>query len=341
MLPASALRPFLFSKIHGIFSGFRSEEELISLFQSGSLEKALQELPIPMPAAGDTAQLSREYRLHTAFFMGMERLVPQRGAAGRFFAALMREYEARNVATWLKKQGLAEGDYFPLPERTWPLTGMLARTAPELGKKILQSSLYAKPALQYFEDNDPVALDRTLEQNWFQEIHTKALDISPRDRRAILPLLKCFLDIQSVLHAARLNRLYKLDPVRSTEDLFFPDKSRQQALRKTLTDANDDLTLLFPHSCRTGIRDILAGRPPSDEEQQDHLSLFELEQAAAQYLHRLFHKNFYQQHMTLGPLFCFYFLLKREILNTALLCNSIRFATDMETFRKELIHYAG
>jgi hypothetical protein len=107
------------------------------------------------------------------------------------------------------------------------------------------------------------------------------------------------------------------------------------ALARGLALPRDPL-LSFPPPYRRGIRELLDTLHIPGEEQEQH-SLHSLEKAAALYLHRTFVKGFYRAQQSLAPLFCFYFLLKREILNTALLTNCIRFEVSPDIFRQELI----
>lgn len=332
MLPASALRPFLFAKIHGMYSGFRTPEELLSILQSGSLERALQGLPLDAPVAA--TQLLQEFQLHRAFLELVDTLLPVRGPAGRFFQALLGEYEARNVSIYLKTGNLPPDDHFALPYRRYPLTRLLLHAPPAVGRKLLEMTPWAAAVRDHADD--PPALDLALEETHYRTLHALALRLPAKDRIPLLPLLRLHLDLRTTVKALRLHKSYARTPAAAVAGLFFHDPVEEPRLAAALPAA--DPLQAFPPACRKGVRGILAAQHFSgDDEPQEQHSLHCLERAAALYLHRTFVKGFYRAHRSLAPLFCFYFLLKREILNTALLTNCIRFEVPPDTFRQELI----
>jgi len=336
MLPSSALRPFIFAKIHGIFSRFRTPETLLNLLQGGSTEHALSGLALDVPVS--SSQIPLEFKLHQALFTAMVSLIPVKGGTGRFFLSLISEYEARNVAVYLKKSTLDEQDLLPLPPRHFPLTSLLHNAQPATAEKILSHTQYATATAIFRAEPDTALLDKQLEQEYFQRLYHSTCQLRGRDRSHILPLLERYLDTQTTIRALRLQHYYQRSPEQAVNGLFFYTRAEQRRLQSMLETEVNDPTLFFPRSCRNGISEAFQNLKQTTDDNLEQFQLPLLEHAAALYLQKLFHKHFYLAHMSLAPLFCFYFLLKREILNTALLCNSIRFEVSPETFRQELVY---
>ena len=340
MLPKSALRPFIFAKIHGIFSGFRNPEEWFSMLQSGSIDRALDNLPVPEKyRKHGSDQSAQEFHLHNALLGSFSDLAPAKGAAGLFFLTLFSEYEIKNISLFLKKKDAGTEDFYPLPRKTAPLSALLAGAEQGTGRKLLEATPYAAIAESWYADRDSTALDTALEKLYYKRLFLSALKLPGRDKKAILPILKTYIDLRSVLTVLRFHFLYNSNPETACRAAFFTDEKLKKQLLRTLRsgDIRDPLKL-FPENCRERMRSRLREMPPDEENGGSAPDTASLENAGALSMQELFRRHFYKAHKSLGPLFCFYFLLKREILNTALLCNSIRLEIPAEEFRRELIY---
>jgi len=341
MLPSTALRPFIFAKIHGIFSGFRKPEEWLGLLQSGSVNRALNQLPVPEKYRQHGAdQRTQEFYLHNALLGAFSDLAPEKGPAGNFFSALFSEYEIKNISLFLKENQAGEEEFYPLPRKTAPLSSLLAGASREIGLQLLSHTEYAPIIEKISQNSETAVLDAALEQHYYSTLHRRALKLPGRDRRAILPILTGYIDIRSVLTVLRNRFGYRQTPEAACGSVYFTDQKIKEKLLTALNnEERADPVRLFPEPRREQIREQLKSIPEDADASTDGTpDPTTLEKAAALCMQTIFRKNFHTNHTSLGPLFCFYFLLKREILNTALLCNSVRLEIPAEEFRRELIY---
>lgn len=339
----AAKRPYIFAKIHGIFSNFMSSDELLQYLRARTARKSLEKLELSsqLPDSEYMSQEEREYLLHSAFITRMLHLLPAQTNVCAFFRALFSEYELRNLSCYLKK---ARGGslYYAFPRELGQFNADSLERRRESVDQELAASSYAAIVTRFQEHQDPVELDILLERHYLEQLYNTARHLPLRDRRVILPLFRQYLDMKNTVAALRFNRIYRLEVDTVLQHLFLPEQEQRRAFRLLLTqDDFPTLTDLFLPGYRSALQSLLQQRPtlaPTEYDSDPGLAeIATVEKLSGIYLHGLYRKGFYRNQMTFGPLFCFYFLLKREILNIMLLYNSIRFNVDQETFRSELV----
>lgn len=342
-------RAYLFAKIHGIFASFNSTENLLQLLQQGNGEPAAARFSGAGQYNSALPVDRLELNLHREALHLLGRLLPAHASIRDFFKTLVSEYEIRNISAWFKQERrhnyLIPGSLANLPRNLFA-EAVNSGEPDELNDRItreLLNSPYAGPVEAFLNDGNSEQLDSNLQSLYNSRLHCTARLLPHRDRNAVLPLLDTLFAIQNSIAMLRRVHLYDADPRQALQQLYSSDKrQRRQLLELAQRRDFPDAASCFLPGLRPFILSALERNsnllPPDFEPDMSSASLAALNNVGRSALGNIFERNFYKKQQTIGPLFCFYFLLKDEILRIILLHHSIRFQLDPETFRKELVH---
>lgn len=341
-------RAFLFAKIHGVFASFNSIDFLISLLQHGDTTGALQLFgrsgAIENPETVPVEDL--ELQLHRSALALLGRLLPAGKRIQSFFQALASEYEIRTLSSRLK-QGKFLDYRVPVSLRTLPAAVYreISQSTPESTGRLytlLKQTAYGEAVARFAASGDTAEFDSRLQAGYLRTLTHSAAGLPVHDKNAVTPLLQSMIGIQNSIAALRLHRIYQLETPEILSRLHLPDRTHARRIEALLAQQSfSKAEECFLPELRPLITGILQQHPEllpdSYEPEMNAGSLSMLDKVARSALDALFRRGFYRDQTTIAPLFCFYFLLKNELLRIVLLHHAIRFKLEPEIFRKELV----
>lgn len=343
-MPPNGKRPFLFAKTHGIFARFTPVEGLVACLANRDPSPALSAAGLlsadwrPEPQA----TLAVERDLQRFFIDRLARAITPDSAGYPLFAALVREYEIRNIALFLAQNDRETPSWHELPAGTGfygaPVFGLARDTVTAL----LLASPYRDALRAWQETRDPATLEGRLERAHDACLANALESVRDRDRERLIALNRQRLALRTTLTALRLRHIAGFDRQTVLARLDISDPALRNETGAILAADNlSDPVAALPRWARSRARAIVAERPELDSAKNRPETatggLRNLEKIAAILMHRRYRKNFHAYGSGHAPVWCFYFLFRRELHNIALLLNAIRFGIDEETFRGELV----
>ncbi|HPH02176.1 MAG TPA: V-type ATPase subunit [Spirochaetota bacterium] len=344
----SGYRAFLHTKTRAVFSRFASVELILTALTSRNPAQVLESLKLDNPAlslSGLSAE-DTELMLHRHFIERLSKAIPGGSLVFLLFRALIMEYEIRNVALFLKLGSAQSERWYPLAPGCGFFDEKILSLSNDTALRLLERSEYREACQIWQKTRDTSRLDAALDSVNFQRLQ-ETIDLLPSpDRQRIRLLHTQKTSLMLTLQSLRMQRSYGMDAAEITSILTFPDNAMRSGILSLLaTPRFDDLADALPHHSRTMARTLIAHRPellPRNPDPELGLAdLSCLEKIAATIMLIRYRQEYRNYGRGYAPLFCFYFLFKRELQNIMLLLNGIRFGIAPEILRSELVWQGG
>jgi len=344
MMGDNGLRPYLHARTRAIFSRFAGVDLILSALASRNPAPVLESLRFDnaAPAVSGLPAEDAEMVLHRHFILRLARAIPGTSDIFPLFRALVMEYEIRNVALFLKHGTDGDELWYPLA----PGCGMFGKDifslSRETVKRLLDDSCYRNAARIWKETRDTSQLDAALETVHCRGLEQAIAHIPGSDRVRIHNLYLQRTSLKFALEALRMQRSYGAESRQILSRLPFPAEQVRNEIAALLdTPRFEHPAEALPRWARPRARSIINRRPdlvPRNPDPELGLAdLSNLEKLAANLMLQQYRHEFRVYGDGYAPLYCFYYLLKRELQNIMLLLNGIRFGIGPETLRSELI----
>lgn len=340
----SGRRPFLHTKTRAVFSRFASVETILSALSSRNPTPVLETLHLDTsaPALANLSAEDAELLLHRHFILRLSNAIPVSSDVFPLFKALVTEYEIRNISLFLKHTDNTTDRWYPLADHCGIFGDTILSLSRETAQRLLDRSRYHKACLIWQTTHDTGRLDAALEDTYSQGLEDAISALPDPDRKKITLLYQQKLSLKLTLQALRMQRSYGSDIQQITSLLPFRNtKIRSEIISLLETPRFDHLADALPRQFRTMARNLLMRRPellPRNPDPELGLSdLSSLEKLSANLMLIRYRHEFRVYGKGYLPLYCFYFLFKRELQNIMLLLNGIRFGIGPEILRSELV----